>query len=322
MVDSTVAAFGGVDILVNCAAPVGSSVAFKLPEVTDDALVGQLDVKVLGYLRCIQAVAPHMMRNGWGRIINVSGLNARASASIIGSVRNVAVVALTKNAADELGPHGINVTVVHPGLTLTEHYLAEIDAQAAAEGVERDELVKRRFAQKQHQARHRRTRYCVRRGLPGLAQIGRDQWRRDRCRGWRAGRYPLLNPTASGGTTMAASLSRQLAGWVAGLRFEDLPPEVVDRARGLTLHGLASALVGHDGAAPLQALRLMQEEEAGGAGGRHRAGTRNQADQGRRGVRQRRNDPGWWEVGHLPHAHPSGVRHSAGGAGRGGSRAR
>jgi hypothetical protein len=65
---------------------------------------------------------------------------------------------------------------------------------------------------------------------------------------------------------MAASLSRRLAGWVAGLRFEDLPPEVVDRARGVTLHGVASALVGHDGSGPRQALRLMQEEEAGGAG--------------------------------------------------------
>jgi len=147
MVDATVAAFGGVDILVNCAAPVGSSVAFRLPEVTDAALLGQLDVKVLGYLRCMQAVAPHMLRTGWGRIINISGLNARASASIIGSVRNVAVVALTKNAADELGPHGINVTVVHPGLTLTEHYRAEMDAQAAAAGVSREAMVERRFAQ-------------------------------------------------------------------------------------------------------------------------------------------------------------------------------
>jgi NAD(P)-dependent dehydrogenase (short-subunit alcohol dehydrogenase family) len=146
MVEAAVTAFGGVDILVNCAAPVGSSVAFRLPEVTEDALMGQMDVKVLGYLRCMQAVAPHMIRKGWGRIINVSGLNARTSASIIGSVRNVAVVALTKNAADELGPHGINVTVVHPGLTMTEHYLAEMDAQAAAERVDRDELLKRRFA--------------------------------------------------------------------------------------------------------------------------------------------------------------------------------
>jgi NAD(P)-dependent dehydrogenase (short-subunit alcohol dehydrogenase family) len=146
LVDSTLIAFGGVDILVNCAAPVGSSVAFKLPEVTDTALMGQLDVKVLGYLRCIQAVAPHMLRKGWGRIINISGLNARSAASIIGSVRNVAVVALTKNAADELGPHGINVTVVHPGLTLTEQYLAQADTQAAAEGIPRDAILQRRFA--------------------------------------------------------------------------------------------------------------------------------------------------------------------------------
>ncbi len=65
---------------------------------------------------------------------------------------------------------------------------------------------------------------------------------------------------------MPASLSRRLAAWVAGLRFEDLPPEVVDRARGVTLHGLASALVGHAGSGPTQALQLMQAEEAGAAG--------------------------------------------------------
>ena len=41
-----------------------------------------------------------------------------------------------------------------------------------------------------------------------------------------------------------ASLSRQLAQWVVGLRYEDLPPEVVDRAKGVTLHSLASVLLG------------------------------------------------------------------------------
>ena len=40
------------------------------------------------------------------------------------------------------------------------------------------------------------------------------------------------------------SLSRQLAQWVGGLRYEDLPPEVVDRAKGVTLHSLASVLLG------------------------------------------------------------------------------
>jgi 2-methylcitrate dehydratase PrpD len=53
---------------------------------------------------------------------------------------------------------------------------------------------------------------------------------------------------------------------VAGLRFADLPAAVVDRARGVTLHGLSSALIGHDGSGPMHALRLMQDEEAGGTG--------------------------------------------------------
>jgi NAD(P)-dependent dehydrogenase (short-subunit alcohol dehydrogenase family) len=61
-----------------------------------------------------------MTEQGWGRIINVSGLAARQTGSVVGSVRNVAVVAMTKNLADELGPHGVNVTVVHPGTTVTE----------------------------------------------------------------------------------------------------------------------------------------------------------------------------------------------------------
>jgi 2-methylcitrate dehydratase PrpD len=65
---------------------------------------------------------------------------------------------------------------------------------------------------------------------------------------------------------MAASLSRQLAHWVAGLRYEDLPPAVVDRAKGLTLHALASALVSASMPATHEALELMKEEEEGGGG--------------------------------------------------------
>ncbi|MEJ0018513.1 MAG: MmgE/PrpD family protein [Acetobacteraceae bacterium] len=62
------------------------------------------------------------------------------------------------------------------------------------------------------------------------------------------------------------SLSRDLAAFVAGLRFEDLPPDVVDRAKGVTLQALTSALLAHDMPASRQALALMQDEEAGGAG--------------------------------------------------------
>ena len=48
---------------------------------------------------------------------------------------------------------------------------------------------------------------------------------------------------ASGGTASAKPLSRQFAQWVVGLRYEDLPAPVIDRAKGLTLQNLASALL-------------------------------------------------------------------------------
>jgi 2-methylcitrate dehydratase PrpD len=60
-----------------------------------------------------------------------------------------------------------------------------------------------------------------------------------------------------------ASLSRQLAQWVVGLRYEDLPPDVVDRAKGVTLQGLASVLLGSLTPGGRQAIKLISEEEAG-----------------------------------------------------------
>ncbi|MDQ3464853.1 MAG: SDR family NAD(P)-dependent oxidoreductase [Actinomycetota bacterium] len=87
----------------------------RLADLNDDALREEVETKVLGYLRCIRAAAPLMAAQGWGRVINISGLNARQATSLVGSERNVAVAAMTENLADELGPAGINVTVVHPG---------------------------------------------------------------------------------------------------------------------------------------------------------------------------------------------------------------
>ncbi len=62
------------------------------------------------------------------------------------------------------------------------------------------------------------------------------------------------------------SLSRDFAAFVANLRYEDLPPAVIDRAKGVILQALTSGLVAHDMPATSQALALMQDEEAGGAG--------------------------------------------------------
>lgn len=128
--------FGRVDILVNAAArPGGQAPPPRLGEITDEIFWDDVNVKVMGYLRCAREVAPIMERQGWGRIISISGLAARSTGSIVGSIRNAAVVALAKNLADELGPRGINVTVVHPGTTWTEKTPGVIAAQAQAQGV-------------------------------------------------------------------------------------------------------------------------------------------------------------------------------------------
>lgn len=141
MVDNALDALERLDILVNCAArPGGQAPPPKLAEVTDAIFYDDVNVKVMGYLRCAREVAPQMIAQGWGRIINISGLAARQTGSIVGSMRNVAVSALTKNLADELGSHGINVTVVHPGLTRTEKTAGVIVERARQAGVPPQEI--------------------------------------------------------------------------------------------------------------------------------------------------------------------------------------
>ena len=137
------AVLGGIDILVNCAArPGGQSTVPTLERITTEEFNDHMNIKVMGYLRCARDVAPIMTEQGWGRIINISGLASRSSGTVVGSMRNVAVSAMTKNLADELGPKGINVTVIHPGLTRTEATAGVIAGQAEAAGVSEDEIEK------------------------------------------------------------------------------------------------------------------------------------------------------------------------------------
>lgn len=127
---------GPIGILVNAAAePAGYAAPPALAEVTGAFFHAELDTKVMGYLRTAREVVPGMKAAGWGRIVHVSGLAARQAGNTVGSIRNVAVAALAKNMADELGPHGIQVTVVHPGVTRTERTAALLAARAAAQGI-------------------------------------------------------------------------------------------------------------------------------------------------------------------------------------------
>lgn len=120
-VEAAASALGRLDIVVNAAAPRATPDQVSGLAGLDDAdFLANLDTKALGYARVVRAAAPHLVADGGGRVVNISGMNARLAGSITGSVRNIAVVALTKNLADDLGPQGVSVTCVHPGLTVTD----------------------------------------------------------------------------------------------------------------------------------------------------------------------------------------------------------
>lgn len=120
MVDSAVKRFGRIDILVNSAAAPSGVVRNDIEHAGDEELLGDLDTKVVGYFRCAKAVVPHMKSGGFGRIINIGGLTGRAS-KVISGMRNLAVAHLTKTLSDQLGPEGITVNLIHPGVVETPH---------------------------------------------------------------------------------------------------------------------------------------------------------------------------------------------------------
>jgi NAD(P)-dependent dehydrogenase (short-subunit alcohol dehydrogenase family) len=145
-VASAAASLGGLDVVVNAAAPRAKPPQTPgLAGLDDDDFLTHVDTKALGYLRVVRAALPHLL-DGGGRVVNISGVNARTTGSITGSVRNIAVVAITKNLADELGPQGVTVTCVHPGFTVTERvagdaaYLELAAKNAIARPVTADEV--------------------------------------------------------------------------------------------------------------------------------------------------------------------------------------
>ncbi|HLK02290.1 MAG TPA: SDR family oxidoreductase, partial [Streptosporangiaceae bacterium] len=98
-----------------------------------EALLADLNTKVVGYFRCTQAVVPYMKRHGYGRIVNIGGLTGRSSHALSG-MRNVAIVHMTKVLSDQLGPFGITVNTLHPGVVETEHIHELYEQIARAQG--------------------------------------------------------------------------------------------------------------------------------------------------------------------------------------------
>ena len=133
-IDRAAGEFGRLDILVNGAAHPGGLVRSELADADPEGLLQDIDIKVVGYLRCCKAAAPHMRRHGYGRIINIGGLTGRGSKQLSG-MRNVAIVHMTKTLSDQLGPDGITVNTIHPGVVETPHIHELYDKEAKKQGL-------------------------------------------------------------------------------------------------------------------------------------------------------------------------------------------
>lgn len=107
--------FGGVDVLVNNAGIAQQKLFTDITQADYDAM---FDVHVRGCFNCCQAALPHMIRQKEGKIINISSVwgVTGASCEVHYSAAKAAVIGMTKALAKEVGPSGIQVNCITPGV--------------------------------------------------------------------------------------------------------------------------------------------------------------------------------------------------------------
>lgn len=112
-------AFSGIDILVNNA---GVSSFSLFTDITLEEWNGIFSVNVTGAFLYSKEVIPYMLRNKYGRIINISSMwgITGSSCEVHYSASKAALIGLTKALAKELGPSGITVNAIAPGLIDTD----------------------------------------------------------------------------------------------------------------------------------------------------------------------------------------------------------
>jgi 3-oxoacyl-[acyl-carrier protein] reductase len=126
LMEATVAKFERIDILVNNAGVVRPRPFLVMDDDDWDIVLG-VDLK--GVFYCVQAAAQYMIKQQYGKIVNMSSAAGTGAAPFGGggsaagncnyASAKAGVIQLTKTLARELGPHGINVNCVAPGFVVT-----------------------------------------------------------------------------------------------------------------------------------------------------------------------------------------------------------
>lgn len=125
LVETTIRQFGRIDILVNNAATnIAQEPVLQVDEVKFDKMI---EINLKSAFRLTQAVAPGMCARGSGSVINIvsiSGIRPQYHGMLY-SMTKAALIMMTKSYAQELGPNGVRVNAIAPGLirtVLSEYY--------------------------------------------------------------------------------------------------------------------------------------------------------------------------------------------------------
>lgn len=138
VVASATAAFGGLDILVNCGGFTRRGDFFDL---TDEDWADSFAVKFFGYVRMTRAAWPHL-RKRQGCVVNIVGVAAHTPAAdyTIASSVNAGLLAFAKAMADIGRKDGVRVNSINPGYIETDRLTMRLDDLARTRGVPRDEI--------------------------------------------------------------------------------------------------------------------------------------------------------------------------------------
>ncbi|MDQ6675974.1 MAG: 3-oxoacyl-[acyl-carrier-protein] reductase [Acidobacteriota bacterium] len=111
--------FGPIDILINNAAITRDGIAMRMKKQDWDAVI---DTNLSGAFLACQAVLPSMMKERWGRIVNISSVVARSgnAGQANYAAAKAGLIGLTKSLAQEMGSRGITVNAVAPGFIATD----------------------------------------------------------------------------------------------------------------------------------------------------------------------------------------------------------
>ena len=140
VVESAVAALGGLDVLVN---NVGFAVQARFEDVPDDEWDSMWQLNVMSYVRAIRSALPHL-RSSRGSIVNVSSTAGKRTSGGMPhySVTKAAVLSLSRLVADLYASDGIRCNAVTPGPVATQAWLGE-GGLADQQGGDRDEVLAR-----------------------------------------------------------------------------------------------------------------------------------------------------------------------------------